>query len=304
MKTKVNTVGIFFLKALSYLPFWFLYGLSDILAITLLYVMKYRKKVVLTNLRLSFPEKGEKEISEITGKFYRHLADIILETIKGYSMSWERFAKRITFHGIEKMNGYYDEGKSIVLLGMHYNNWEWSVTSQRLMKHESLLLYDPVRGNPQFEEYLLYIRERWGAKYIPVHKSARIVLEFHNRKIPAALGLGADQRPAAITRLWTIFLNQEACFVPGPEKIVRKANMPVFFLLIRKISRGHYEMSYIPLIENPAEMTEEEIMLTYIRTMEKYIREKPEYYLWSHRRWKQKRPADYPLLYNTGNIGS
>lgn len=299
-----NAIGIFFLKALSYLPFWFLYGLSDIFSLALFHIIKYRREVVLINLRLSFPEKSEKEIYEIARVFYRHLADMILETIKGYSMSWESFTKRITFVGIEKMNEYYDKGKSIVLLGMHYNNWEWSATIQRLMKHKSLLLYDPVRGNPQFEKYLLYIRERWGAEYIPVNKSARIVLDFHNRKIPAALGLGADQRPATITRLWTVFLNQEACFVPGPEKIVRKANNPVFFQLIRKKKRGHYEMSVIPLIENPADLTEEEILLTYIRTMEKYIREKPEYYLWSHRRWKQKRPAEYPLFNITGDSGS
>jgi Kdo2-lipid IVA lauroyltransferase/acyltransferase len=113
----------------------------DIFSLALLHIIKYRKKVVLTNLQLSFPEKSEKEISEIAGKFYRHLADIILGTIKGYSMSWECFTKRITFLGLGKMNGYYDKGKNIVLLGMHYNNWEWSVTSQRLMKHKSLLLY-------------------------------------------------------------------------------------------------------------------------------------------------------------------
>jgi len=263
-----NATGIFFLKAISFLPFRVLYILSDILALSLLQVIKYRRQVILTNLLLSFPEKSEQEIAGIARRFYHHLADMILETIKGYSLSWNGFAKRITFFGIEGMNEYFDKGKSIILLGMHYNNWEWSVASQRMMKHKTLLLYDPVRGNPQFEKYLLEIRERWGAEYIPVHKSVRTVLGFHTGKVPAALGLGADQRPAAFTRFWTLYLNQEACFVSGPEKIARKANLPVFFQIIRKIRRGYYEMSYFPLIENPAEMTEEEIMITYIRTMD------------------------------------
>jgi KDO2-lipid IV(A) lauroyltransferase len=178
---------------------------------------------------------------------------------------------------------------------MHYNNWEWSVTSQKVIKHEILMIYNPLRNNPQFEKYLMYIRERWGLKSVPIHKSARAAMDFHNGKIPVLLFLAADQRPATITHFWTTFMNQEACFYSGPEKIAKRTNQPVFFHLTRKIKRGHYEVSFIPLIENPAEMKEEDILLTYVRTMEKYIREEPAYYLWSHKRWKQKRPENMPL---------
>lgn len=287
--------GISILKGLSYLPFWVLYILSDLFAFLLLHVIKYRKKVIVTNLRNAFPEKSEAEISGIVKKFYHYFADITMETLKGYSMSWKSITRRITFMGAEKMNAWYDKGISILLLGMHYNNWEWGTISQNVIKHPCLLIYNPLRDNPGFEKYLIGIRERWGIKSIPVHKSARTALEFNQQGIPVVLILGADQRPPTITPFWTIFLNQEACFNSGPVKIARKSNQPVFFYLTRKIKRGHYENSFIPLIENPGEMKEEEILLTYVRTMEKYIREEPAYYLWSHKRWKQKRPEEYPL---------
>jgi Kdo2-lipid IVA lauroyltransferase/acyltransferase len=290
-----NSLGILILKGLSWLPFPIIYGLSDVFAFLLQYIIKYRKNVIHTNLCNAFPEKSEKEISAIGRKFYRHFADITFETLKGYSMSWKSITQRITFLGTEEMDAWFEKGASILLLCMHYNNWEWSGTSQKVLKHQYLLIYNPLRNNPQFEKYLMYIRERWGVKSVPVHKSARAAMDFHNRQIPVVLALVADQRPATITPFWTTFMNQEACFYSGPEKIAKKTNQPVFFHHTRKIKRGHYEVSFIPLIENPAEMKEEDILLTYVRTMEKYIREEPAYYLWSHKRWKQKRPENLPL---------
>lgn len=290
-----RNAGIFLLKGLSYLPFWFLYGLSDLMALVLQYGMKYRKEVIITNLRRAFPEYSDREISSVVRKFYRHFSDITLESLKACSMSRKSFDRRITFRGIDRMNAYHELGKSVIVLGMHFNNWEWSGSAQPLMKHQYLVIYNPMRNNPEFEEYLRQIRERWGAKMIPVHKSSRSAMEFDRMKIPVALVLAADQRPPVITRFWTTFLNQEACFYQGPEKIARKSNQPVFFHLTRKIKRGHYEVSFIPLVENPTEVTEQEIMLTYVRTMEKYIREEPAYYLWSHKRWKQQRPDGYTL---------
>jgi KDO2-lipid IV(A) lauroyltransferase len=287
--------GICLLKLISYLPFPVLYGLSGIFSFILQYVVRYRKEVITANLRLAFPEYNDKQIAVIVRKFYRHFGDITLETVKGYSLSREEFSRRITFRGVDLMNDYAEKGKSVILLGMHYNNWEWSGFGQLYLKHQYLVVYNPVRGNPRFEEYLLAIRERWGAQTIPVHKSSRKALEFSQRAIPVTLALVADQRPADVTRFWTTFLNQEACFYQGPEKIARKSNQPVFFHLTRKIKRGHYEVSFIPLFENPAEVSEQEILIRYVRTMEKYIREEPAYYLWSHKRWKQKRPEGYAI---------
>jgi KDO2-lipid IV(A) lauroyltransferase len=293
--TIINKIIIGSLKWISKLPFPVIYGLSDFLSVILQYVAGYRRGVIFDNLRRSFPEKNPKEIRCLMRKFYVHFCDISLETAKAWNMGREDFARRVTIKGAEEMNRLADEGKSVVLLAMHYNNWEWSSITQAYLKHQYLVVYNPVRGNPMFEEYLLAMREKFGAKTIPFHKSARTLVDFHKMERPVCLALGGDQRPPVITPFWTTFLNQEACFNPGPEKIAKRTNQPVFFILMRKLKRGHYEIEFIPLIENPAELSHEDILLKYVRTMEKYIAEAPEYYLWSHKRWKQKRPEGYEL---------
>lgn len=292
----INRIFIAILKGISYLPFFVLYRISDLLFVILRYVVGYRKRVVLANLHNAFPEKTEKEIKTIANKFYRHLCDLILETLKMHSMSSEKFSKHITFRGIDATFALHEKGISLILFGMHYNNWEWSSFGQHFSKHQLLMIYDPIRENPVFEDYLLGMRGRFGGKSIPIHKSARTAIEFSQKKIPVALWLAADQRPPFITKFWTTFLNQEACFYSGIEKIAKKSDSPIFFHHTKKLRRGHYEVTFYPLIEHPAEWSDNEILLAYVRKMEEFIRQSPEYYLWSHRRWKQKRPEDYPLL--------
>jgi Kdo2-lipid IVA lauroyltransferase/acyltransferase len=291
----LNRLVVFLLKGISKLPFPLIYGLSDFISVILQYGIKYRLKVILDNLRKAFPEKDEAEIRRIVRAFYVHFCDIFLETAKAWSMSKQDFEKRVSFTGLEYMNQLAAEGKSVIALAMHFNNWEWTSYSQVFLQHRYLVIYNPVRNNDRLEAFLTGMRERWGAETIPVHKSARTVIDFHKLEKPTCLGLVGDQRPPFITKFWTTFLNQEACFNSGPEKIAYRTNQPVVFALPEKVKRGYYRIHFIPLISTPASMSQEEIMLTYIRTMEKYIREAPEYYLWSHKRWKQQRPDNYPL---------
>lgn len=293
--TIINKIIIGSLKGFSKLPFPVIYVLSDFLSYILQYLAGYRRRVIHENLKKSFPEKDEKDIRRLMRKFYVHFCDISLETAKAWSMTREDFEKRVTVKGVEAMNKLAIEGKSVILMAMHYNNWEWSSITQAYLKHQYLVVYNPVRGNPMFEEYLLTMREKFGAKSIPFPKAARALIDFHKMGHPVCLALGGDQRPPEINQFWTLFMNQEACFNSGPEKFAKRSNQPVFFFLTRKIKRGHYQIEFIPLIENPSELTHEQILLTYVRTMEKYIREAPEYYLWSHKRWKQKRPEGYEL---------
>ena len=293
----LNRIVVALLKGISLLPFPAIYVLSDFLAVVLQYIVRYRSKVIRENLTKAFPDKNEAEIRRITRNFYVHFCDIFLETAKAWSMKREDFEKRIEFSGVEFMNELAGQGKSVIGLGMHFSNWEWSSFSETVLIHHSLVIYNPVRNNPRLEKFLKSMRERWGAETIPVHKSARTVIDFHQLDRPTCLGLVGDQRPPFITKFWTTFMNQEACFNSGPEKIASRTNQPVVFILPEKLRRGYYRLRFIPLIMDPSSVSQEEIMLTYIRTMEKYIREKPEYYLWSHNRWKQKRPDDY-LLYS------
>jgi len=295
IKDILNQLVVSVLKGVSRLPFPVMYGLSDFMSLVLQYVVKYRKAVILNNLRNAFPDKSEAEIKQIVRKFYVHFCDITLETAKAWSMTAHDFEKRMELSGIEEVNRLGDQGISIIALGMHFNNWEWSAYMQKYLKHKCLVVYNPVRNNDRLEKFLTEMRERWGADTIAVHKSARALMNFHQQEHPVFLGLVGDQRPPVITKFWTTFLNQEACFNSGPEKIARRTNLPVYLVVPEKLKRGHYRMHYVPLMMSPAEMSHEEIMLTYIRAMEKYIREAPEYYLWSHKRWKQKRPEDHPL---------
>lgn len=296
-KKIINQIAVWFLIGISYLPFWIIYGLSDFFYIILFYVVKYRKRVVIQNLTKSFPEKNEKEIIKIAKKFYHHFCDMSLETIKLYSISEKQIDKRIKFNYPDLITDYFNQGKSFILFGMHYNNWEWSSAGQRKGMHQLLMIYNPIRGNQAFEKYILHLRGRWGGKSIPVHKSARLAIEFTRMEKPTALWLAADQTPPANSHFWTNFMNQEAPFFSGPEKIAYRSNQPVFFHHTKKIKRGRYEVDFIPLFANPKDEVKDsnEILLRYVRKIEEIVREEPEYYLWSHRRWKHTRPEGIEL---------
>ncbi len=295
IKRNLNRVVVFFLYLVSLLPFRLLYVISDFLYLMIRYVFRYRRKVIEENLLHAFPEKTDVERKRIAARFYRHFTDLMVEAIKLHSVSAEQMDKRLKFEGIDQLNTHLANGKSIIILAMHHNNWEWCSYMQTMTNCMGIMVYNPVRGNQAMEKFILYSREKWGGKCIPVHQSARVALEFHQNKIPTGIWLGADQTPPATSKFWTIFLNREAPFFTGPEKIAAKTNQPVFFQHVTKTGRGKYLARFIPLIENPAEVPPNDILLAYVRKMEEIIRQEPDYYLWSHRRWKHKRPADIPL---------
>jgi KDO2-lipid IV(A) lauroyltransferase len=294
-KKATNSMGVGILIGMSYLPFWVLFGISDLFYLFLRYIIKYRHAVITENLSHAFPEKTDSEIKKITDKFYRHFCDVFVETIKAYSISEKQFDKRIRFNQTEEFLNYYKQGRSLILFGMHYNNWEWSSFTANKQLHDVIFVYNPIRGNQAFERFITHVRSRWGAKTVPVHRSSRIVLEFGKADKPAAIWLGADQSAPKKSKFWATFFNREAPFFSGPEKIAHRSNQPVFLHVTRKIKRGHYVVDFIPLFDKPGEVEPKDILRTYIRKMEEIVREEPEYYLWSHRRWKHNRPVDIPL---------
>ncbi|MCF6359002.1 MAG: lysophospholipid acyltransferase family protein [Draconibacterium sp.] len=295
-KKTINSILVGIIIAISHLPFWILFGISDFIYIIVRYVVKYRYKVIIENLSNAFPDKNKTEIKKITNKFYHHFCDLFVETIKSYSINSAEMSKRMKFNNIDILNDHFDKGKSVVLLGMHYNNWEWNSSMPIKCKHQVSVVYNPLRGNNAFEKFILKTRTRWGCKMIPVNQTRRIVLDIAKAKIPVALALGADQTAPATSKFWTPFFNREAPFFSGPEKIAHSLELPVFFTYSRKVKRGMYEVDYILLFENPKEVDPNEILLTYIRKIEELVSEEPAYYLWSHRRWKHTRPEGTPLL--------
>ncbi|MGQ8336481.1 lysophospholipid acyltransferase family protein [Sunxiuqinia sp. A32] len=295
MKKLSQKAVVGFLKAFSHLPFWAIYILSDFFYLIIYHVIGYRKKVVYTNLGNAFPEKNEKEIEQIAKNYYHHLCDLSLESIKLHHISYKELDKRLTFTGFDKINEYFKQGKSIILWGMHYNNWEWNSSIQRHIHHQLVMIFNPVRNNQEMEKFILGMRERFGGTSIPVHHSARTAMQFNRNERPGMLWLAADQTPFQTSQYWTTFLNQETPFFRGPDKIAHKTNQPIFFIYFQKTGRGKYHSDLIELFSEPAKEDPETIMMTYIEVVERIIKNKPDYWLWSHRRWKHKRSDDVSL---------
>lgn len=233
LKKILNRILVGLLIGFSYLPFWILYRISDLLYLVIRFVVKYRYKVITQNLKNAFPEKSEKEISEIRKRFYRHFCDVIFESLKMYRMDDKQMEKHIQFKGLETVNGIYDQGKSFIALAMHYNNWEWCASIQNKMKHLVLMIYNPVRGNYAMEKFLLHSREKWGGKCVAVNQTARSIFYYNKKGQLTGSWLAADQTPPANSDFWTIFMNQEAPFFRGPEKIAHATSQPIIFQYVK-----------------------------------------------------------------------
>jgi len=250
--------------------------------------------VVLKNLKKSFPEKTDLEIKEISKKFYRHFCDLTLETAKMRGMKPTDFEKRMKVSNAGLINSYFDKGKSVTVLTMHYNNWEWGTYLSEFLKHKSLAVYKPLK-NIQFGKYINQTRSRFNAELVQNDHILRCLLRHKKQNEPVFVWLAGDQSPVAAHDYWFQFLNQEAMFYPGPAFISKRFNQPVFFQKLEKTGRGKYITTFELLCENPEEKSEIEIIKMYIDKMEEIIKEKPEFYLWSHNRWKRKRPKGIQL---------
>ena len=278
-----------FLYLISLLPFPVLYFFSDLIFILIFYVIGYRKKVVIQNLKNSFPEKSRQEISELRRKFYHYLCDLFLETFKTLTISKEEMIKHcgISSDSAKLFQKYHDEKKSIILVLGHLGNWEWGGNSFSLIcKQQLYVIYHPLE-NKYFNKLIAGMRTRFGTKLIEMKNTFRDM--FSNKKEISATAFIADQTPQPENAHWTRFLNQDTPVFWGTEKISRKLNYPIIFVNVKKIKRGYYEVFAETLIENPATTSDGEISEMHTKKLEEEIRKNPETWLWSHRRWKHKR---------------
>lgn len=295
MNSRLSTnIGIFFLKILAKFPFGLIYLLSDVFYLVVYYIVGYRKKVVTSNLKNTFPEKPESEIKSISKKYFRHFSDLTLETIKMRTMKPSDFEKRMKVTNASHVNRYFEEGKSVMILTMHYNNWEWGTYLSVHLKHKTLAVYKPLQ-NIVFDKFLNQTRTKFGTELISNDQIYKRVLKADKTNELIFIWLAGDQTPPVFHKSWFRFLNQDALFYPGPAIISKRFGQPVFFQKIEKTGRGKYETTFELLVENPDLFTETEIIKIYIQRMEELIREKPEFYIWSHKRWKHKRPENLLL---------
>ena len=292
----MGTVGFYIFYGVNWvmtlLPLKILYIFSDILFLLLYYFPSYRRKVVDENLRNSFPEKSVKEIALIGKKFYRHLADIFIETLKLTHLSNKELIKRLTVSNPEFLNTLYNSGRDLVVVGSHYNNWEWLIVCLPLYtKYKCIGVYKPLR-NKLFEKFINSIRLRNDQGLAPMNLIVRNIIDNQRKNIRALYAFAADQTPAkAEIRYYTTFLNQETPVFLGIEKIASKYDMAVVFFNFQKIRRGYYNLTVELLFERTAGLPEYKVTETHVKRLEELIREKPEYWIWTHRRWKYKKPA-------------
>ena len=282
----------FVAELFRFLPFFVIYALSDFTRFILYDIFSYRKKVVYENIKNSFPDKTEKEILILCRKFYRHLADITLESIKSMTITTSQIKKRYIVRNTDIANSYYIKGESILCLTSHYGNWEYGILgTNHALKHQAVALYLPL-SNKYSEKYGLKRRKRFGMMMVAVQETKSIFKTYP--EIPFAIIMAADQSPSNPDKaIWVNFLNRETACLHGPEGYALKTNMPVLYLSVRKPRRGYYELIFENLIENPSKCKQGEVTEKYMSRLEKDIIYKPEYYLWSHRRWKHKKNKKY-----------
>ncbi len=281
-----------FIYLISILPFPVLYLLSDFLYVIIYYVTGYRKKVVMQNMRNAFPEKTEKELNRLCKDFFHYLCDLILETLKTLTISKEAIIEHCKFDpkSFALFEQLAKDNQSVILVIGHFGNWEWSGhPCSLLLKHQMYVLYHPV-ANKYFDKLMYHIRTRTGTKMMPMRTAFKEMLQHRNELTITAFI--ADQTPQPNGAYWTTFLNQDTPVYKGTEVISKKLNMPVVYASIRKVKRGYYEMFAEILVADPSKTAEGEISELHTRRLEQDILSKPETWLWSHRRWKHKRPIE------------
>ncbi len=254
-------------------------------------LLGYRKGVVLTNLRKSFPEKSEKEIEQIASNYYKYLCDLFLETFKTLTVSRKTMLKHCYFspQALKVFDDLAAENKSVVLVMGHFGNWEWAGNTFSMQcKHQLYVIYHPIR-NKYFDWLMYRMRTRFGTKLIAMKDTFREMLA--NREELNATAFIADQTPAPENAYWTEFLNQDTPVFKGTELIARKVNYTIVYAKVKRVKRGYYEIFAEVLHDNPKSTTDGEISELHTKKLEQDIIEQPEIWLWSHRRWKHKRPT-------------
>ncbi len=291
----MKRAGYYLFVVLSYiitlLPMRALHLLSDILWPFFYHVVRYRRNVVERNLRNAFPEKSPEEREMIAKKFYRHLTDMIMETLKAMHMTPEQIKKRFSVPDTSLTDRLFSEGRDVVALGSHYNNWEWFSALQLSSKHRVITIYKPLKDK-NYDTFLLKIRTRFGLWVTPMNHIARDLVKCRSEKILTMSGFIGDQTPPPDDNAyWTTFLNQDTGFYRGAEKVAVKYDMAVIFIDIIKRNRSFYEVEYHMISEHPGEEEPNAVIARYASKLEEIIKARPEFWLWSHRRWKYKRPV-------------
>lgn len=277
------------LYPLSLLPMCLLYLLSYLFYLIVYYVVRYRRKVVTVNLENSFPELSPRDIARLRRRYYLHLSQIAVEMLKMLTIGGKACARRYHCVNPDVVDRYYEQGRSVILMSSHYNNWEWMILRlNEMFRHQGIGVGKP-NSNKEFERLINKARTRRGTKVVFADTVRDTFDYFETEHIPAAYMMLSDQSPSNPKKSFvTTFLNQPSCMLYGAEYFAKKYNIPVVYYQVIKESLGHYRVELELITDEPQSTEYGFITNKYVELMERTIRECPEFWLWSHRRWKHK----------------
>lgn len=290
-----------FLKVIALLPFRVLYLLADVLYVLLFHIVRYRRKVVTTNLAESFPEKSVDEIHTISRQFYRNFADYIVETIKLLHISDRQICERMRFENLEAVKTVTEEGRSAAIFFSHCGNWEWAPSVTLHLPHteagspvDFCQVYRPLR-NLVFDRLMLRIRSRFGSISLPKDKAIKSLFNFKRHNIITVTGFMSDQKPSHgdPTEI-TMFLNHPTAIIAGTERLARHLGMAAIYWDVYKPKRGHYIIKCVPMAADVADTEQGSVTRLYSELLQATIRRNPSIWLWTHKRWKI--PVEMPGL--------
>lgn len=283
---------ILFFKGMARLPFGVLFALADVIALLLYRVVRYRRKVVESNVAASFPEMEPDERRKIVKDFYRNMADYFVETVKLFHISDEEMRRHMTFENVELLDRLMGEGRSVVAYFSHCGNWEWvpSITRWSTMENDPGVrfcqVYRPLK-NKAFDEMFLHLRSRFGSLSFPKSRTLRELIRLRRDGIASTTGFMSDQKPSHGDTVHVVkFLNHPTAVITGTEMLARKLDSAVVYFDMYKLSRGHYNMVVRLITDDLKSWPDYSVTDRYVEMLETTIRRQPAIWLWSHKRWK------------------
>lgn len=275
-----------FILVISILPFRILYLVSDFMYILMYHVLGYRKKVVMGNLKIAFPEKTQEELTEIMKRFYSHFLDIFMEMIKTFSISDKEIQKRFKLTNPHELEAFMSRNKNILLMSSHYANFEWLFSLNLLVDHRGLAAYKKVK-NKYLNNFIVRSRSRFNTTLVPTKEIRDAIAQNDARDDSFIYGMLVDQSPKLVkTHHWSDFFGVKVPVITGTEMLAKKYNYAVMYIETTKIRRGFYETKMEILSEDPRSVPDYEITDLFMKKLERKIREEPAYYFWTHKRFK------------------
>ncbi len=289
MQFLIYSISFPFLWIISKLPFRLFYWFSDCIYILVYYIIGYRKKIVRNNILIALPHVSEEKRLVIEKKFYHHMCDMFLEMIKTMSISSEEMKERFKITNIELLKEYEQKNKSIILLAAHYASWEWLLSINESTSFKCYGVYKKV-NNKYFDAKVRAIRSKFKSVLVTTENTIALINDNEKNGVMSLYGLASDQSPQVHkTFHWQQFMGITVPVHTGAEMLAKRYDLEVVFAKVKKVKRGYYEATFVPIANNPKSIPDYEITDAYLKEVEQQILEAPEFYFWTHKRWKHRR---------------